>query len=171
MNSHDHRNKQQTGAAHSPTADQVMSPHTGLARSNTIAEKTPTPGKEISGHRGNGQRQPHMASEGTADRQRLDALQADRAPAAVDTEVNNSKAKATRDEVMRRLREQLVRGVPPATDRETLQALKRQLDRGAVEIKVHTRRPLHGTTYISAGRTTQTLSLDMSGHQTPYRQA
>ncbi|MBT2556076.1 restriction endonuclease PLD domain-containing protein [Arthrobacter sp. ISL-5] len=83
-----------------------------------------------------------------ADRQLLDALQADMAPAAVNTEVNNSKAKARRDEVIRSLREQLVRGIPKATDRETLQALKRQLDSGAVEIKVHTRRPLHGKTYI-----------------------
>jgi hypothetical protein len=31
MNGHDHRNKQQTGAAHSPNADQVMSPRTGPA--------------------------------------------------------------------------------------------------------------------------------------------
>lgn len=83
-----------------------------------------------------------------ADRQLLDALQADMASSAVNTEVDNSRAKARRDEVIRSLREQLVRGIPKASDRETLQALKRQLDSGAVEIKVHTRRPLHGKTYI-----------------------
>lgn len=83
-----------------------------------------------------------------ADRELLDALQADMAPNVVAAEVDNTKARARRDEVIRSLREQLVRGIPKAADRETLRALKRQLDSGAVEIKVHTRRPLHGKAYI-----------------------
>lgn len=83
-----------------------------------------------------------------ADRELLDALQADMNPNPANTEVDNSKARARREEVVRSLREQLVRGIPKAADRETLQALKRQLDSGAVEVKVHTRRPLHGKAYI-----------------------
>lgn len=83
-----------------------------------------------------------------ADRELLDALQADMAPNAAPAEVDNSKARARREEVVRSLREQLVRGIPKEADRETLRALKRQLDSGAVEVKVHTRRPLHGKAYV-----------------------
>ena len=69
------------------------------------------------------------------------ALQADMAPATTITEVDNSRVRAGREEDIRIVREQLVRGIPKAKDREVLQTLEQQLDGGTVEIKVHTRRP------------------------------
>lgn len=49
------------------------------------------------------------------------------------------------------LRTQLMRGRPTKQGQETLQLLKRQLEEGRVAIKVYTRRPLHGKTYILRG--------------------
>ena len=46
------------------------------------------------------------------------------------------------------LRLQLMRGVPTRTDRETLASLRALLDEDAVQIKVFTRRPLHGKTFV-----------------------
>ncbi len=50
--------------------------------------------------------------------------------------------------LMAHLREQLMRGIPTSKDRKALQQLKEQIQSGAVELKVFTRRPLHGKTYI-----------------------
>lgn len=46
------------------------------------------------------------------------------------------------------LRNQLTMGVPSAKDRQALQDLHRQIQCGAVEVKVYCREPLHGKTYI-----------------------
>lgn len=46
------------------------------------------------------------------------------------------------------LRNQLTHGIPSAGDRQALQDLHRQIDIGAVEVKVYCREPLHGKTYI-----------------------
>lgn len=41
-----------------------------------------------------------------------------------------------------------MRGAPTAADRRTLAALRGHLEAGKVEVKVFTRRPLHGKTFI-----------------------
>ncbi|MEV0028983.1 helicase-related protein [Nocardia sp. NPDC050793] len=77
----------------------------------------------------------------------LDDLQA-----TVDgTPQNDADANAARERKMQlldQLRTQLMRGLPSNADRAALQSLRNLLDQGAVEIKVFTRRPLHGKTYI-----------------------
>lgn len=57
-------------------------------------------------------------------------------------------ARARKAELLEQLRTQLMRGVPTNADRATLQSLRELLATGAVEMKVFTRRPLHGKTYI-----------------------
>lgn len=62
----------------------------------------------------------------------------------IDHELARDRSRA----LIRHLREQLIRGIPTATDRTTLKTLRDQISRGLVELKVYTRRPLHGKTYI-----------------------
>ena len=62
--------------------------------------------------------------------------------------IDHELAGERRRVLIRHLREQLMRGIPTATDRVTLQTLRDQISRGLVELKVYTRRPLHGKTYI-----------------------
>ncbi|MDV3133342.1 helicase-related protein [Mycobacterium sp. 29Ha] len=50
--------------------------------------------------------------------------------------------------LLEQLRTQLMRGLPVAADRAALQSLRDLIDQGAVQLKVFTRRPLHGKTYI-----------------------
>ncbi|MBZ4518300.1 hypothetical protein GBP94_26645 [Mycobacterium avium subsp. hominissuis] len=50
--------------------------------------------------------------------------------------------------LLEQLRTQLMRGLPLAADRAALQSLRDLIDQGAVQLKVFTRRPLHGKTYI-----------------------
>jgi superfamily II DNA or RNA helicase len=57
-------------------------------------------------------------------------------------------ARARKAELLEQLRTQLMRGVPTNADRATLQSLRDLLAEEAIEIKVFTRRPLHGKTYI-----------------------
>lgn len=67
------------------------------------------------------------------------------------TEEPDADANAARERkavLIEQLRIQLMRGLPTAADRAVLQSLRDLLDKGAVEIKVHTRRPLHGKAYI-----------------------
>src|SRR5690606_27993356 len=45
-------------------------------------------------------------------------------------------------------RSQLMRGVPTKQDEQTIRDLREQLTDGRVKIKLFTRRPLHGKTYI-----------------------
>jgi len=63
-----------------------------------------------------------------------------------DADVN--AARARKAELLEQLRIQLMRGVPTNADRATLQSLRELLATGAVAMKVFTRRPLHGKTYI-----------------------
>ena len=53
-----------------------------------------------------------------------------------------------RDAVVRSLREQLSRGRTTARIREELESLRDLVERGVVEMKAFTRRPLHGKTYV-----------------------
>lgn len=64
-------------------------------------------------------------------------------PEADRTAVQERKA-----ELLVHLREQLMRGISTRSDRESLQSLRDLLASKAVEIKVFTRRPLHGKTYV-----------------------
>jgi hypothetical protein len=56
--------------------------------------------------------------------------------------------RARKAELLEHLRDQLMRGAPTSSDRKTLGSLRQLLAGGAVEMKVFTRRPLHGKTYI-----------------------
>lgn len=77
----------------------------------------------------------------------LDELQAgvDGSP-ALDADANAARERKT--ELLEQLRLQLMRGLPTAADRSSLQSLRELIAGGSVQIKVFTRRPLHGKTYI-----------------------
>ncbi len=64
---------------------------------------------------------------------------------------DSSKALEQKERLVRHLRTQLMRGLPTKSGQETLQLMKRQLESGRVQIRVFTRRPLHGKTYILRG--------------------
>ncbi len=64
---------------------------------------------------------------------------------------DSSKALDQKERLVRHLRTQLMRGLPTKSGQETLRLMKRQLESGRVEIRVFTRRPLHGKTYILRG--------------------
>jgi hypothetical protein len=61
---------------------------------------------------------------------------------------DNQKAAARRNELLSDFRMQLSRGIPNERSRKTLASLRDQVASGAVEVKVFTRKPLHGKTYI-----------------------
>lgn len=87
-----------------------------------------------------------MPSEAAA---MLTALQEQVQPAAYGVDVNSvEKALAAKEQLVRHLRTQLMRGVPNAAEQRTLQQLRAQLASGQVEMKVFTDAPLHGKTYI-----------------------
>ncbi|WP_255032849.1 helicase-related protein [Mycobacterium marinum] len=77
----------------------------------------------------------------------LNALQAD-LEGTTEPDADANAARERRAILIEQLRLQLMRGLPTAADRVVLQSLRELLSTGAVEIKVHTRRPLHGKTYI-----------------------
>lgn len=77
----------------------------------------------------------------------LEALQ--QAVAGIETvEADREIARGRRAEVLAQLRIQLMRGIPTAADRATLQSLHELISQGAVEMRVFTRRALHGKTYV-----------------------
>ncbi|MGR6318892.1 helicase-related protein [Micromonospora soli] len=79
----------------------------------------------------------------------LNVLQEEVQPPAYGANINSlEKALAARDQLVRHLCTQLMRGVPNRTQQRTLQQLRSQLASGAVEMKVFTDAPLHGKTYI-----------------------
>lgn len=79
----------------------------------------------------------------------LDSLQADVQPPAYGADIHDrEKALARRDQLVKHLRNQLMRGLATAASQRTLQTLKRQLRDGVVEMKVFTEKPLHGKTYL-----------------------
>lgn len=65
-----------------------------------------------------------------------------------DQDADANQARARKAELLEQLRLQLMRGIPTNADRATLQSLRELLSTRAVEMKVFTRRPLHGKTYI-----------------------
>lgn len=57
-------------------------------------------------------------------------------------------SKERKSKLLEHLRVQLMRGVPTTADRKVLGSLRGHLESGKVEVKVFTRRPLHGKTFI-----------------------
>jgi superfamily II DNA or RNA helicase len=62
--------------------------------------------------------------------------------------IDNSLARDRKQNALLKFREQLSRGVLNKDDYDSLRTLKKHLDEGKVKIKLFTRRPLHGKTYI-----------------------
>lgn len=87
-----------------------------------------------------------MSTVGPQD-ESLDELQA-----AVDgvtrPDADGDSARLRKAELLQQLRVQLMRGLPTSQDRLTLRSLREALADGTVEVKVFTRRPLHGKTYV-----------------------
>lgn len=79
----------------------------------------------------------------------LDSLQSVLDGATTDEDIDREVALYRRERALLKFREQLSRGVPNDQDLATLRALRRHLDGGQVEVKLFTRRPLHGKTYIA----------------------
>jgi hypothetical protein len=63
-------------------------------------------------------------------------------------EIDRDVARARLQQALVKFRTQLMRGIPNARDLASLRALKRHLTEGRVQIKLFTRRPLHGKTYL-----------------------
>ncbi|QIV79638.1 helicase-related protein [Mycolicibacterium frederiksbergense] len=79
----------------------------------------------------------------------LDSLQHEVQPVPYGAEIHDAgKARARRDQLVNHLRNQLMRGLATEQGQQTLQTLKRQLESGAVQMKVFTEKPLHGKTYL-----------------------
>lgn len=79
----------------------------------------------------------------------LTALQNTVQPPAYGADINDmGKALTAKDQLVKHLRTQLMRGLPSEAEQRTLRQLKAQLEFGAVEMKVFTTAPLHGKTYI-----------------------
>lgn len=62
--------------------------------------------------------------------------------------VDGSIARERHQQALHKFREQLSRGILDQAHYEALRTLKRHLEEGRVQIKLFTRRPLHGKTYI-----------------------
>lgn len=77
----------------------------------------------------------------------LDRLQED-VEGRDDEDADRSVANERKAVLLEQLRVQLMRGLPTATDRTVLRSLRELISLGRVEVKVFTRRPLHGKTYI-----------------------
>jgi superfamily II DNA or RNA helicase len=79
----------------------------------------------------------------------LSALQDAVQPPSYGSDLNDmGKALTAKDQLVKHLRTQLMRGLPSRGEQKTLQQLKVQLESGAVEMKVFTTAALHGKTYI-----------------------
>jgi superfamily II DNA or RNA helicase len=81
--------------------------------------------------------------------QLLDLLQEQVQPPEYGSDIHDrERALARRDQLVKHLRTQLMHGLASVDGQVTLQALKRHLRDGVVEMKVFTEKPLHGKTYI-----------------------
>lgn len=63
-------------------------------------------------------------------------------------DVDREVARARRQSAVMKFRKQLMRGVPNSDDFKSLRLLRKHLADGHVKIKLFTRRPLHGKTYL-----------------------
>jgi len=78
----------------------------------------------------------------------IDQLRSQISPNEDETLSLREQAPKVRETLKAHMRAQLASGIPTATDRETLQSLKELVEVGAVELRVYTRRALHGKTYL-----------------------
>ncbi len=79
----------------------------------------------------------------------LSALQNAVQPPPYGSDMNDmGKALGAKEQLVKHLRTQLMRGLPSEAEQRTLQQLKSHLESGALEMKVFTSAPLHGKTYI-----------------------
>lgn len=79
----------------------------------------------------------------------LSALQDVVQPPQYGSDINDmTKALGAKEQLVKHLRTQLMRGLPSDAEQRTLRQLKAQLKSGAVAMKVFTTSPLHGKTYI-----------------------
>lgn len=65
-----------------------------------------------------------------------------------DEEIDRDVAKTRLQQALNKFRTQLMRGIPNSADLVSLRALQRHLTEGRVAIKLFTRRPMHGKTYL-----------------------
>lgn len=65
-----------------------------------------------------------------------------------DEGIDRDVARTRHQQALNQFRTQLMRGIPNATDLATLRTLQRHLTEGKVQIKLFTRRPMHGKTYL-----------------------
>jgi superfamily II DNA or RNA helicase len=63
-------------------------------------------------------------------------------------EIDRDVARTRLQQALNKFRTQLMRGIPNAADLRSLRALQRHLTEGRVAIKLSTRRPMHGKTYL-----------------------
>ena len=68
--------------------------------------------------------------------------------APLEDPIDRKTAQARQQQAKLKFRQQLMRGAPSAQDEATIRELRAQLSDGRVAIKLFTRRPLHGKTYI-----------------------
>jgi len=85
---------------------------------------------------------------GEPEDQVLDYLQRTLEGGPLEDEMDRKTALARQQQAKLKFRQQLMRGAPRDEDLETIRELRRQLVDGRVAIKLFTRRPLHGKTYI-----------------------
>lgn len=78
----------------------------------------------------------------------LNHLQRTLEGAPLDDQIDRKTAQMRQQQAKLKFRQQLMRGAPTATDEATIRELRTQLADGRVAIKLFTRRPLHGKTYI-----------------------
>lgn len=78
----------------------------------------------------------------------MEALDEEISPQKDATEGLQAKAARVPEELKAHLREQLSRGIPTKEDRIILHSLRELVETKRVEIKVYTRKPLHGKTYL-----------------------
>lgn len=83
------------------------------------------------------------------DDQVLRALQAQLEDRDDDEGIDGDTARARKVAAILKFRTQLMRGLPTLNDQATLRRLKDHLAEGRVQIKLFTRRPLHGKTYLA----------------------
>lgn len=63
--------------------------------------------------------------------------------------IDNQKANQLKKQLAQELREQLIIGIPTATDEKYLKQLRRQLEESKVVVKLYLRHPLHAKLYLS----------------------
>ncbi|WP_417541354.1 helicase-related protein [Microbacterium maritypicum] len=85
---------------------------------------------------------------GEPEEQVLDHLQRTLEGGPLEDVIDRKTAQARQQQAKLKFRQQLMRGAPTAQDEATIRELRAQLADGRVEIKLFTRRPLHGKTYI-----------------------